>query len=156
MKRALMILLCLLPLSVMAGEAQDMAQDPEVEKRMKVLAEDLRCLVCQNESLASSHADLAEDLRREVREQIKKGMTDQEIFDYLVARYGDFVLYNPPVKNTTLLLWFGPFLLLLTGVVWLVLQLRKRRNMVAEQPALTPEAQSRAANLLNNDKDKKA
>lgn len=155
MKRALMILLCWLPLCAIAGEAQDMAQDPVVEKRMMVLAENLRCLVCQNESLASSHAELAEDLRREVREQIKKGMTDKEIIDYLVARYGDFVLYDPPFKSTTLLLWLGPFLLLLAGAVWLVLQLRKRRQLVTA-PALTPEALSRATHLLNNDKDKQA
>lgn len=155
MKRALIFLLCWLPLYAIAGEAQDMAQDPVVEKRMMVLAEDLRCLVCQNESLASSHAELAEDLRQEVREQIKKGMTDKEIIDYLVARYGDFVLYDPPFKNTTLLLWLGPFLLLLGGAVWLVLQLRKRRQLVTA-PALTPEALSRATHLLNNDKDKQA
>lgn len=155
MKRALIFLLCWLPLSVMAGQAQDLAQDPVVEKRMTALAENLRCLVCQNESLASSHAELAEDLRREVREQIKKGMTDKEITDYLVARYGDFVLYDPPVKSYTLLLWFGPFLLLLGGLVWLVMQVRKRRQMVPE-PALTAEAVSRATTLLNNDKENQA
>src|SRR5512135_2088273 len=119
------------------------------------LAQKLRCLVCQNESLASSHADLAEDLRREVRDQMSKGKNDQEIVDYLVARYGDFVLYEPPVKRYTLLLWFGPFALLLAGVGVLVFQLRKRRKTVPEV-TLSAEAQQRAAALLNNDKDHQA
>src|SRR4030042_1149042 len=105
MKRILVLLLSLVPVMVFAGEAKDMAQDPVVEKRMVGLAENLRCLVCRNESLASSHADLAEDLRREVREQMQKGLSDQEIIDYLVSRYGDFVLYDPPVKKATLVLW---------------------------------------------------
>lgn len=152
MKRALILMLCWLPLFAMAGEAQDMAQDPVLEKRMLVLSENLRCLVCQNESLASSHAPLAEDLRREVREQMKKGMTDEQIIDYLVARYGDFVLYKPPFKSYTLLLWVGPFLLLLAGGAGLFFQLRKRRKSVPEAE-LTPEAHRRASTLLNNDKD---
>src|SRR3989339_1963176 len=115
MKKLLILMFCLLPAFALAGEAQDMAADPVLEKRMIGLAEKLRCLVCQNESLASSHAELAEDLRREVREQMQKGMTDQEIIDYLVSRYGDFVLYDPPVKASTLVLWYGPFALLLAG-----------------------------------------
>jgi cytochrome c-type biogenesis protein CcmH len=152
MKRLFVLLLCLIPLFVYAGEAKDMAADPVLEKRMIGLAEKLRCLVCQNESLASSHAELAEDLRREVREQMSKGMSDQEIMDYLVARYGDFVLYEPPMKSYTVLLWFGPFALLLAGVGLLLGQLRKRRKSVPEVE-LSAEAQQRAANLLNNEKD---
>jgi len=132
-----------------AGEAQDRAKDLVLEKRMLGLAEDLRCLVCQNESLASSHAELAEDLRREVRELIQKGMSDQEIKDYLVARYGDFVLYDPPMKNTTLLLWLGPFVLLLGGLSLLFLQLRKRRK-TEKETILSPEALLRAEALLND------
>lgn len=155
MKYILTLLLCLIPISVVAGQAQDIAQDPVIEKRMIALAENLRCLVCQNESLASSHADLAEDLRREVREQMKKGMTDKQIIDYLVARYGDFVLYDPPLKSYTILLWCGPFLLLLAGGAGLFFQLRKRRKTVLETE-LTPEAQQRATTLLNNDKDNQA
>ena len=115
MKRLLVLLMCLMPVLAYAGEAKDMAADPVLEKRMIGLAEKLRCLVCQNESLASSHAELAEDLRREVREQMSKGKGDQEIIDYLVSKYGDFVLYEPPMKSYTLLLWFGPFGLLLVG-----------------------------------------
>lgn len=145
------LLLCFLPLMSYAGEAQDMAKDPVLEKRMVVLAEELRCMVCQNESLASSHAPLAEDLRREVRELMQKGMSDQEIKDYLVARYGDFVLYKPPVKGSTLVLWLGPFALLLGGLGVLVYQLRKRRKMVVEA-TLSPAEEARAAALLNDEK----
>jgi cytochrome c-type biogenesis protein CcmH len=149
--RTLVLLLSLLPLFSFAGEAPDLAKDPVIEKRMVGLAENLRCLVCQNESLASSHAELAEDLRREVRELIQKGMTDQEIKNYLVARYGDFVLYEPPIKSSTVLLWIGPFALLLGGMGVLVFQMSKRRKTVGEA-ALSPEAQARATALLNDEK----
>lgn len=153
MKKLLILMFCLLPAFSYAGEAKDLAADPVLEKRMVGLAEKLRCLVCQNESLASSHAELAEDLRREVREQMAQGKSDQEIIDYLVARYGDFVLYDPPMKRYTLLLWFGPFALLLIGAGVLVFQLRKRRKTVQESE-LTPEAQQRAAALLNEEDNK--
>jgi len=147
----ILILLMFLSLPAYGGEAQDMAKDPVLEKRMVVLAEELRCLVCQNESLASSHADLAEDLRREVRELMQKGMSDQEIKDYLVARYGDFVLYEPPMKSYTLLLWLGPFALLTGGLGVLVYQLRNRRKTVAEA-TLSLESEARAVALLNDEK----
>lgn len=153
MKKILILLFCLLPTFSYAGEAKDLAADPVLEKRMIGLAERLRCLVCQNESLASSHAELAEDLRREVREQMGQGKSDQEIIDYLVARYGDFVLYEPPVKRYTLLLWFGPFALLLIGVGVLVYQLRKRRRLI-QDTELSPEAHQRAASLLNEEENK--
>ncbi len=143
-------MLCLLPLGAWGGQAKDLAEDPVVEKRMVALAEKLRCLVCQNESLASSHAELAEDLRRNVREMIKKGMSDKEITDYLVARYGDFVLYDPPVKSYTVLLWFGPLLLLLGGASVLFYQLRRRGKTVPETN-LTAEAHQRAAALLEEE-----
>jgi cytochrome c-type biogenesis protein CcmH len=151
MKRLFVFLLCLIPLYVYAGEAKDLAADPVLEKRMLDLAENLRCLVCQNESLASSHAELAEDLRREVRAQLSKGKSDKEIIDYLVARYGDFVLYKPPMKSYTILLWFGPFALLFAGVGLLYFQLRKRRQAIPEV-ALSAEAQERANLLLNKEK----
>ncbi|MDO8466083.1 MAG: cytochrome c-type biogenesis protein CcmH [Gallionella sp.] len=147
-KNMLMLLLCLLPAFSYAGEAKDIAADPVLEKRMIGLAENLRCLVCQNESLASSHADLAEDLRREVREQMQKGLSDQEIIDYLVSRYGDFVLYDPPVKKSTLILWYGPFVLLLLGIGVLIYQLRKRKSQIVEAD-LSDEDVQRAAALLN-------
>jgi cytochrome c-type biogenesis protein CcmH len=152
MKRLLIILFCLLPVFAYANEARDMADDPILEKRMINLAQNLRCLVCQNESLASSHSGLAEDLRREVREQMTKGMTDQEIIDYLVSRYGDFVLFDPPVKRYTLLLWYGPFALLIIGLIGLVMQLRKRKKDIIEVQ-LSAEDAHRAADLLNSTKD---
>ena len=107
-----------------------MASDPQVEARLVHIAEELRCLVCQNESLSSSRADLAEDLRSQVREQIVKGRTDQEIKDYLVERYGDFVLYRPAVKPMTWALWFGPFAVLLIGVGVLLSAINKRNKKI--------------------------
>ena len=149
--RLIITLLCMLSFNSYAGVAVDMAKDPVLEQRMVGLAEKLRCLVCQNESLSSSHAELAEDLRREVRELMQKGMTDQEIKDYLVARYGDFVLYEPPLKSTTLMLWLGPFALLLGGMGLLVFQLRKRRKTVAES-VLSADDKERLDSLLNDEK----
>lgn len=152
MKYLLILFICMSPVISYAGEARDMADDPVLEKRMIGLAQNLRCLVCQNESLASSHSELAEDLRREVREQMKKGMTDQQIIDYLVSRYGDFVLFDPPVKSYTLLLWYGPFALLLVGLAGLVFQLRKRNKKVSEA-RLSAEDEQRAAAMLNPPED---
>lgn len=144
-------LLCVLCVSVVnpvsAKEAAPLAQDEAVEKRMVTISEELRCLVCQNESLAASRADLAQDLRREIREQIGQGKSDKEILDFMVGRYGDFVRYRPPLKGTTLLLWFGPFALLLAGVAGLVIILRRRARRVA--PAnLSAEEQKQAEELL--------
>jgi cytochrome c-type biogenesis protein CcmH len=103
--------------------------DPALDTRLKKLEEELRCLVCQNQSLADSTAPLAEDLRREVRELAVAGKSDDEIRQYLVARYGDFVLYRPPVKRTTWLLWFGPFVLLAAGgVIWWLIGRRRGRK----------------------------
>ena len=150
MRKILILCMCLLPTFTYAGEAKDLAKNPAIEKRMVDLAQNLRCLVCQNESLASSHAELAEDLRQEVREMMEKGKSDKEIVAYLVARYGDFVLYNPPVQHNTLLLWFGPFAMLLIGAVILAFQVRKRRRTL-QDVVLTPEAQERAAALLNEE-----
>ena len=98
-----------------AGVAKPLAEDPVLEARLKAMSHELRCLVCQNQTLADSDAPLAEDLRKEIRTQMREGKSDQEVIDYLVARYGDFVRYRPPVNNSTALLWFGPFLLLLIG-----------------------------------------
>lgn len=152
MKKFLILMLCLLPAISYAGEAKDLAEDPVLEKRMVKLAENLRCLVCQNESLASSRADLAKDLRQEVREKMQQGLTDQQIIDYLVSRYGDFVLFDPPMRRYTLLLWYGPFALLLIGLVVLFVQLRKRKSQVPE-PQLSAEEAKRAEALLNTPKD---
>src|SRR5687768_15945236 len=130
-----------------AKEAVPVAEDPEIEQRMIALSEDLRCLVCQNETIAASRADFANDLRREIREQMQSKKSDKEIVDFLVARYGDFVLYRPPVKPTTLLLWFGPFLLLVIGMVILYRYLRQRRDLIVPQP-LSKDERRRAEELL--------
>jgi len=136
MNRLLVLLTALiLTQSTFAKEAVPLADDPVIEKRLVIIAEELRCLVCQNESLAGSRAELAEDLRREVRTLMKEGKTDQEVKDFLVSRYGDFVLYRPPVKPTTWLLWVGPFLLLGGSITAMVLYLRRRnRRLIAEPP----------------------
>ena len=122
-------------------------EDPAVEQRMKHLTKELRCLVCQNETLADSQAPLAEDLRREIREQIKAGKTDQEILAYATQRYGDFVLYNPPVKATTYLLWFGPFVLLVGATAFLYRYVKRRRDLIEAKP-LTEQERQRAEKLL--------
>lgn len=149
MKQTL-IVCCLVAMSCVthAGEAQPMAQDPQVEARLVVIAEELRCLVCQNESLASSHAELAEDLRREVRKLIREDKTDAQIKTYLVERYGDFVLYKPPLKPITWPLWFGPFLLLGLAVfgLWRYLRLRKQRTY----PRLDAQERAQAEQLLKD------
>ncbi|HEU5092259.1 MAG TPA: cytochrome c-type biogenesis protein [Nitrospira sp.] len=130
-----------------AGEARPLADDPAAEARLKHLAVELRCLVCQNQTLADSNAPLAEDLRREVREMIAKDMSDKEIIDFLVARYGDFVLYRPPLKATTTLLWVGPFVLLTVGAVVLFITLRRRAHKVIDVP-VTDEEHRRVEQLL--------
>ena len=116
--------------------------NPQVEARLKDLAVELRCLVCQNQTLADSNAPLAEDLRREVREMIAKDMSDKEIIDFLVTRYGDFVLYRPPWKPTTTLLWVGPFLLLGAGATGLVFALRRRQKKLTDVTLSEAEHQS--------------
>jgi cytochrome c-type biogenesis protein CcmH len=152
MKYIFIILIALLPTISYAGQAKDMAEDPVLEQRMVHLAKNLRCLVCQNESLASSRADLAKDLRQEVREKMKQGMTDKQIIDFLVSKYGDFVLFDPPMQRDTILLWYGPFALLLIGLAGLGYQLRKRKKNVPEVHLSAEEAQ-RAAALLNEPKE---
>ena len=128
--------------TLLAFAAGALAQtNPGLDARLKKLEEELRCLVCQNQSLADSSAPLAEDLRREVRELANQGKNDAQIKEYLVARYGDFVLYNPPVKATTWLLWFGPFVLLAGGgAIWaLVLRRRARRDFDDDDDGLRPD-----------------
>jgi cytochrome c-type biogenesis protein CcmH len=134
-------------IGVHANEAAPLAEDPVVEQRLIIIAEELRCLVCQNESLAGSRADLAMDLRREVRTLIKAGKTDAEIKEYLVSRYGDFVLYRPPVKPTTWLLWFGP-LLLLIGAIWLLISIIRRSQSQKNAPVLDAAQRAKAQALL--------
>lgn len=113
--KKLLILVLLISNFAFAGEAMPLAEDPALEARLKAMSHELRCLVCQNSTLADSSAPLAEDLRKEIRAQMRAGKSDKEVVNYLVARYGDFVRYRPPVNNSTALLWFGPFLLLIIG-----------------------------------------
>ena len=141
----------LIPMTGWSKEAVPVAEDPEVEKRMLTLTENLRCLVCQNETIADSRADFSNDIRREIREQIKANKTDPEIIQFLVDRYGDFVLYNPPMKATTILLWFGPAALLLFGLISLVMYLRRRRVQI-EEVSLSQAELEKAEALLNEDK----
>lgn len=131
-------------LLVLAGAAP---ADPALEKHVMALAQDLRCLVCQNQTIADSHADLAVDLRNQVREKLQQGFTDEQVIDFMVARYGDFVRYRPPLKASTWLLWFGPLLLLLASCAYLVVRLRSRAG--AAPAELSAADARRAAALLS-------
>ena len=144
----LLVIILLIPGLAAAEEARPLADNPQVEARLKTLAVELRCMVCQNQTLADSNAPLAEDLRREVREMIAKDMSDREIIDFLVQRYGDFVLYRPPWKASTTLLWLGPFLLLIAGATALVLVLRKRQKKLVDV-TLSEAEHNRVAQLLS-------
>lgn len=135
-----------------AKEAPTVAADPVLEKRVMALSAELRCLVCQNQTIADSNAELAIDLKNQVREKLGQGMSDKDIIDYMVERYGDFVLYRPPVRGTTWLLWFGPFLLLVVGLFFLGLKLSRRRTQI---DALPESEMQRAAQLLRPAPDMK-
>jgi cytochrome c-type biogenesis protein CcmH/NrfF len=132
--------------AALAGEAAPLAADPVLEARVTRLAEELRCLVCQNQTIADSHAGLANDLKQQIREQLRAGRSDQQVLDYMVERFGDFVLYRPPVKASTALLWYGPFALLGVGglVAWRVM----RRHRPGPDTDAGPADHARAAALL--------
>jgi len=136
MTRAIGFVLLSLFLYASGPSAQD--NSLKTQERIRQLEEKLRCLVCQNQTLADSNAELAGDLRKQVAEQVAAGKSDQQIIEYLTARYGDFVLYDPPFKMRTVLLWFGPFALLLVGAFALVVVLRRRRAAPEEAP-LAPD-----------------
>ena len=140
-------LLAMVSLAAFAKEAAPAADDPVLEKRLMALAADLRCLVCQNQTLAESPAGLADDLKNEMRAQMRRGASDQEVIDYLVARYGDFVLFRPPLKATTLGLWFGPAILLVIAIIAVWRSLARRRRGVVDRP-LTEAGRARAEALL--------
>ena len=130
MPRFLLPLLGLfLAANVHAADAPLTSAEPELEKQMLSITAELRCLVCQNQTIADSNAELAVDLRNQVRDMLRSGKSEREIIDYMTARYGDFVLYRPPVKGTTFLLWFGPAVLLVGGLATLVLVLRRRSRL---------------------------
>jgi cytochrome c-type biogenesis protein CcmH len=135
------------PLAAHAADAVPTDKDAVAASRAVKLSEQLRCLVCQNQTIADSSAELAQDLRQQVREQIAAGKTDAEIIDFMTSRYGDFVLYRPPVKAQTMILWAGPGLLLIVGFGVLLSVLRKRRGQV-ETPPLSDEEHERAERLL--------
>ena len=119
--------------AVQAKDAVPAVEDPVLEARMQAIAAELRCLVCQNQTIADSTSGLAEDLRREVREQLKRGISNEEVVQYMTDRYGDFVRYRPPFKATTALLWIGPSALLLFGLGALALVLRRRAKLAPDQ-----------------------
>lgn len=154
MKRWLLLIGLLAGLSVYfpvrAADAQNVAADPALEARVNAVSSELRCLVCQNQTIADSHADLAVDLKNQVREQLKAGRSERQIIEYMTQRYGDFVLYRPPFKATTVLLWAGPALLLLIGgfLFW-----RSLRNSqaVAVPPGMGADDAARAHQLLGAD-----
>ncbi len=148
-------LLWLIPAVLLALPAQAAIEalefnSPQVEEDYYTLIDELRCLVCQNQNLKDSNADLAKDLRHQTYQMLQQGKSKQDVIDYMVARYGDFVLYRPPLKNNTLLLWIGPFVLLLL-VLFLVIR-RIRRNRSVEPPE--PETLEQARHLLNDDEQK--
>lgn len=149
MQISLVVLMLLMAPALVAKEAAPMAADPEMEKIVNEISAELRCLVCQNQTIADSHAELAVDLKNQVREMVKTGQSQEQIVDYMVQRYGDFVRYRPPVKNTTILLWTGPFLLLAIGLIVLVVNLRKRATLVADDAPLTLEESEKLQNLLH-------
>ena len=134
-----------------AKDATPLADDPVTEQRLITISEEMRCLVCQNESLAGSRSDLANDLRKEIRILIGEGKTDKQIREFMVERYGDFVLYRPPVKPITWLLWIGPFVILLVGIIGLVVYLR-RRNQRVPSTTLSAEDNRRIDVLLRDAK----
>ncbi|HEY5291654.1 MAG TPA: cytochrome c-type biogenesis protein [Burkholderiales bacterium] len=139
--------------SVLTKEAPPAVPDPVLEKRTMALAEELRCLVCQNQTIADSHAELAIDLKNQIREKLKAGMSEEQITQFMVARYGDFVLYRPPVKATTVPLWFGPFALLFGALAGLFYYLLRRRRSSAPQP-LSEAEQARVQALLDSPEER--
>lgn len=143
---ALMMLIVGFSFAVHAADAQPVSDDPVLEAKVQSLSEMLRCLVCQNQNLADSHADLAIDLKNQVRDMLRKGKTEKEVIDYMVERYGDFVLYRPPLKTTTWLLWGGPFLLLFGGLAGLFIILGRRRSH--EMALLSDDQRTAASRLL--------
>jgi cytochrome c-type biogenesis protein CcmH len=159
MKRLFLILALLLAAPViasvvspaMAVDPSEMLDDPVLEQRARDLSAEIRCVVCQNESIDSSNAEIAHELRVLVRERLVAGDSDREVLDYLVARYGDFVLLRPPVKPATYLLWFGPFIVLLLGALGVFVYFRHLRAAAAMPPPLSAEEEARVQRMLAED-----
>jgi len=149
MARALILaILILAGGAASAREAAPAADDPRLEERVMAIAAELRCLQCQNQSIAESDADLAKDLRLQIREKLQQGQTEREIMDYMIARYGEFVLWRPPFKPVTLLLWLGPLLLVVTGLIALFIRLSRERS--AGEIELSAAERARAERLLGS------
>ena len=152
-KKNLLLILFLsiinLPSSSFAVEPTEILQNPQLEARARVLSKNIRCLVCQNQSIDDSNASLAKDLRKVVREQLVNGASDEEIFDFLIERYGDFVLLKPPVKPSTYMLWYGPIILFSIGLVMSVLFLIRRKKLAPEEP-LTRKELDQLSKLITN------
>ena len=142
------LVILLLCTGALAKEAAPVAADPALEAHVMAIAEELRCLVCQNETIAASHADLAVDLRKQIRNKLKEGQSQQQILDFMVERYGDFVRYRPPLKASTVLLWAGPFVLLGVAALTLVLNIRRRRLSANAAPLSAADA-ARARQMLS-------
>ena len=159
MRAAILAILCVFLLPVggaIAVQPNEVLKDPELEARARNLSKDIRCLVCQNQSIDDSNAGLARDLRVLVRERLSEGDSDEQILDFLVKRYGDFVLLKPPVKASTYALWYGPIVIFVLGVIGLVVFMRGRRPTPATQPAALSEDEERRISALldeNNQKD---
>ena len=149
------ILLLPLPFITYAKEAAPLAKNPELEQRVDNVTSELRCLVCQNQTIADSHADLAIDLKNQVRDMMANGKTKDDVINYMGQRYGDFVRYRPPMKPTTYLLWFGPFLLLVTGGVVLITSLKRRSKRLAGTVPLSEEESKKLESLLQSTEDKR-
>tara|TARA_R110000868_G_scaffold244926_9_gene501439 strand:+ start:1567 stop:2040 length:474 start_codon:yes stop_codon:yes gene_type:complete len=153
MMRALflsLLMISLLSASAFAVEPGEKLSDPALESRARTLSKELRCLVCQNQSIDDSEAELAGDLRQIVRERLTAGDTDQEVLDYIVARYGDFVLLRPPFEAATLILWFGPFAVIFFGLAGLFFAFRRQGSSESAQ-ILDSDEQTRVARLLNEE-----
>jgi cytochrome c-type biogenesis protein CcmH len=144
----LLVMLCAV-WCVQSKEAVPLAEDPAIEQRMIAISEEMRCLVCQNESLAGSRAELAQDLRNELRQLLKDGKSDEEIKAFMVDRYGDFVLYRPPVKSSTWLLWIGPYVLLFLAIVFLIWQLKELQDEEGSAD-LSEDERQKVKKLLND------
>ena len=148
---AVLVSVCLLVGNALALQPNEVLKDPALEARARALSKDIRCLVCQNQSIDDSNADLARDLRVLVRERLQKGDSDPEILDFLVKRYGDFVLLKPPVKVSTYLLWYGPIGIFILGVIGLIVFFRNRRVVPARTTArLSADEEKRIAALLDD------
>ena len=157
MKRiASVLILCLIPVLALAGPRNEpkppiVFEDPQIESDYLELAEELRCLVCQNQNLIDSNAELADDLRREVAKMLKEGKNKTQVTDFMVERYGDFVLYNPPVKPSTWLLWGGPFVLMFWGIFALLRKVSADKNTKSSDSAsLSAEEKEKLQSILNN------